>query len=524
MMKRTNIFKARRLNQIHSLPVIHNYRNKSNNNSINNISSTTNASMVRHSINNSTSISNRSLLIFKKIKKIKLNDKYNSQRSINNNEINPSNTKKRTIEILNNADKIVRERLKFNGLGKPILKRDSLMTSKEICYKNYSIKLLKESRINLNEKEFIYNKALKDFSDQYEKDHKKFVNFVEDIKNKIRNEEDSIIDFRQIREKKENLYEKERLLNKKLYENLERKIRELYILKGYGSFFHRIIEKKFIYDGIPEIKAREKNHEIIADIMINIYEYEDKYNELPKELGNIDSFMKKYMLLEDNILSNISDKEIADKEKNNIQKNSKYELEQLQLSKTEYESDLNYLKNEIKNVKIEMKNYKIHEDENFDNYLNYIIELGKEIETNGEIPIITDKKYLTDLILYSKNILKILGKIENKINTNILTIENILNYGKIEDINLMKKLILNQKNKNKREKQLKIKEKQDEMKVLKNKQIIERAKKIVLSGRKIIFDYPSHNNKYNIKKVIKKENDDNDLDLEYCNSDENNKI
>ena len=79
----------------------------------------------------------------------------------------------------------------------------------------------------------------------------------------------------------------------------------------------------------------------------------------------------------------------------------------------------------------------------------------------------------------------------------------------------MKKLILNQKNKNKREKQLKIKEKQDEMKVLKNKQIIERAKKIVLSGRKIIFDYPSHNNKYNIKKVIKKENDDNDLDLEF---------
>ncbi len=43
-------------------------------------------------------------------------------------------------------------------------------------------------------------------------------------------------------------------------------------------------------------------------------------------------------------------KEAIDKDKEKIITNNKSKLEQLQLSKEEYESDLNYIKNEIKNV------------------------------------------------------------------------------------------------------------------------------------------------------------------------------
>ena len=59
------------------------------------------------------------------------------------------------------------------------------------------------------------------------------------------------------------------------------------------------MEKKFIYNDTPEIKARERNYELIADLIINIYETKDKYIELPKEIDNIDLFIKKYLKIED---------------------------------------------------------------------------------------------------------------------------------------------------------------------------------------------------------------------------------
>ena len=189
--------------------------------------------------------------------------------------------------------------------------------------------------------------------------------------------------------------------------------------------------------------------------MIDIYENKDKNNQLLKELDNTSLFMKKYTLLEDEILSYITMKEAIDKEKEKIVTNNKSELEQLESSKEEYESDLNYIKNEIKNVKIEMKNYKIHDYEDFEKYMSYIVDLGKELGTNSDIPKNIDKRYLTDLVFYSKKTLQKLGDMEEIINNNILNIENILKFGDKKDVELMEKIILQKKNINKREKQKK---------------------------------------------------------------------
>ena len=421
----------------------------------------------------------------------------------------------------------MKERLKFHGLGwsggRGLLKSVALKASKEISYKNYSINLLKQKRIEINEKEFIKNKALNDFSDQFEIDHKIFVNFVEEVKAKHRKDEETFFNLRQIREQKENLYEKEKLLNKKLHENLERKIREVYLAKKYGSFFHKILEKKFIYNDTPEIIAREKNYELIADLIINIYETKDKYIELPKEIDNIDLFIKKYLKIEDKILSNISDKENIDNETEKLKNNYKTELERLKISKIAYESDLNYLKNEIKNVKMEMKNYKIHEDDYYEKYYQYIVELGKEIGTKEEIPKIIDKRHLTYLVLFSKKTLEILKRMENSINTNILKIETVLNSGDEENSKIMEKIILQQKNINKRQKQLEINKMQEEMKIFKNLQIFERANKMIVKGRKIIFDYPIGKNKNKNEKIIKNDEDDDEhYEYQYLDSDKDN--
>lgn len=518
MMKRTNI---RKLSKNNSLPIIRNYVSKRNKEvNFNNISTTTNPSIVKSNANNSTSMSNRSIIL---LRKIRLNEKFNSQRLINKSEINSSNTNKNTIKLLKNADKIMKERMKFNGLGVPggkkLLKSVAMRISKEVCYKNYTISLLKERRTNLNLKEYLINKSLQEYSDELEIDNKNFMNFIEEAKNRYRKEEDALIESRQLREKEENLFVKETLLNKKLYETLERKIRELYQLKRYGSFIHKILDKQFIYDDTPEIKARDKNYEFITDFIINMYENKEKYNDLPIELGNIDVFMKKYLQLENNILSKISNKEILEKEIRQKEKYFKYELEQLKLSKAEYESDLKFLENEIKIVKMEMKNYKIQNDENFDNYLHYIVELGKEIGTNVETPKIIDKKYIIDLATFSKKTLVVLGNMEDIINTNILKIENVLNYGLKEDIELMKKFILMRKSFNKREKQLKIIEMQEEIKRLEHLRIYDRAKKLVIKGRNIILDYPIGKYKNKVKKIVKNKNKDNNFEYNYSDTD-----
>ena len=199
--------------------------------------------------------------------------------------------------------------------------------------------------------------------------------------------------------------------------------------------------------------------------------------------------MKKYNQIEDKLLSSILDKDIGLKENENYQNYYKNEIETLKIVVSNYKNDLNYIKNEFNKDKFTLKDYKICVDDIFDNYMKYIIELGKEIETNINKNKIMKNKNISDFVLFSKNILKLLGNIED----------------------IMIKIILNQRNKYKKERKLKIKEKIEKMKEVKYLQMIKKAKKIVLTGRKTILDNPINNNNYNIKKIIKNENHDNDL-------------
>ena len=86
----------------------------------------------------------------------------------------------------------------------------------------------------------------------------------------------------------------------------------------------------------------------------------------------------------------------------------------------------------------------------------------------------------------------------------------------------MLKLILNQKNINKREKQLLFKQKEEEMKMKQKWKIIQRDKKFILKGKKVIYDYPIINkHKFNVKPIQEIRNDNNThVQYEYSFSDE----
>ena len=513
----------------HILPRNNSFVSNTSELSINNVSATTNASRVKRIPNILPKlITPKNNYI---IKNIKINNNFKRSSSVTSlsNVYSPSTmstkSSKRTMGLLDSAEQIMRERLKNHGVvlagGKFLLKSIALRISKEVSQRNYTINLLKEKRTQINEKERIINQALKEFSEQYESDHKKFIDFVEEEKRKQKLEEETMNNIKERREKKEESLNEEGLRKKRLDEMLERKIKEIYVLKSYGSFFNKVFDKYFAYDECPKIDNREKNYEKIANKIIEIYEKKDRYERLPKELDDEELLMKKYLLLEDKIMNGLANKEILDKE---ILKQKKYfekELEQLKYSLNDYESDFNYLKSEKNNVNIEMKNFKIHEDDSLDNILEMILELGKEIGTTWPIPVSKDKKNLGDFVLYAKKTIDTLKNKEVVINKGITEIENALLYGNKMEKSLMEKSILEQKKINKRDNQLKAKQYLEELKNQKNLKAIERAQKMVVTGRKAV-NYSIFKNKKRIKKVIHKGKDADYGYIYYSTEDEDN--
>ena len=519
-------FNLRVINKVRSLPNIHTSK-INNDNSINNISSTTNASVIKNTPNNSILIPSQTKK-YRLLKKIKLNNNINkSMININNTKdlfYSTKNIKQKTIQILENADNILKERTKFHALAykdKNIkMKKVYLNLSKDISHKNFSINLLKENITKINEIECVFNRAIKEFDEQYEQDHKNFIDFVEQTKDKQKKEEDIIIQLKEINEQKEKNIEEEININKKLEITLEKKLKEFYVVKGYGAFFHRLIAKPFAYRATPTLSTRVNTFEKIADSLINIYETKDKYRKLPKELEDDDIFFKKYKLIEDSLFYYLKYKENIDKQ---IEDNKNYyenELKELRLSLNVYQKDLNCLKNEEKNINKYLSQYIINDDNNNECYLKDIFELGKELEPNIQISILNDNFSLNDFFAYIKIIKESLNNLEKTISKNISEIEKVFELGEKEDKLLINEIILNQRNINKLEYKLSYKQFKERMKYLKDLKIAEKSKKIIIKGRKIIFDYPIKKKNQIKKIIIPKNNEEIGLDYSYTDEDE----
>ena len=129
---------------------------------------------------------------------------------------------------------------------------------------------------------------------------------------------------------------------------------------------------------------------------------------------------------------------------------------------------------------------------------------------------------MTEFVSYSKSILDVLSKTEDKINEMISSIEKVINSGNKNDKELMLKLILNKKNINKREKQLLFQRLEEELKLKEKLKIIERGKKLIMKRKKVAYDYPTNKKfKYHIKKIQEIKNDDNiSIHYEYSFSEE----
>ena len=469
--------------------------------SLNNNSSTTNASAVRKqprflpklkTPRSNHIIKNVNFDFFVKKKNLGINYYV---------EPSPSSrlSNKEQDNLISNADHILRERT--NKIGSIISnskrnhRRVALGIAKGISQKNYTINLLKEQRTKINEKEILIEQAVKDFSEQYENDYRRFIEFVANEKRRQQLDDEIVNSIKEKMEQKKQNLDEEILMNKRLEETLDRKIREIFTLKSQGSFLNNVFNKTFSFDEIEEGDPHRRNIERLANDIINIYETKNKFETLPKELNDVQGLAKSYVIYEDKILMALRDKDIAIKEIERQRKRYEKELEQIKLSLLDYENDFKNLKKEKNIVITEMKNFKLSQNEILEMILTCTIELGKDIGTDFPIPNSMENENLIDFQLYAKKTLDVLKNQEALINNLICEIDNTIEYGNIDEKILMDKCIGDQKKVNKKEKQLKMKLMQEELKYQKNQKALKRMNKVVVGGRKVpmIFNLKNFN-------------------------------
>ena len=503
-------------NKLNSLPNIRSNSTKNNtseisfNNNINNsVSITTKASLPK---NNSSTflISNK----VKKLRKIKLN---NSLGSIAENQFYypHTNVNKDTVKILEKADEVMKMRNNSNLYimegGKNFSKKFCIGQGKEISKKNYSINLLRQKRTEVNLKSFLMDQAVKNFNTQFEKDYRDFNIFIS-IK-----EEDVLGKVIKIREKTESILKQEQSLHESLSDLLVKRVKAFFNLKKFGSFFHKLIDTPFLYNQVPDKNSETIDFEDISNAIIDIYETEEKYLELPEELNDGDLFMNKYVQLEDMVLYMIRMKRSLENEirKDIILYNK--ELEQIQQVKNQYERDLGFFKDEKFLVNLELKKSSIYTYSNFDDFLEFICDLGINVGVEGNPPVKNGEDF-DEFILFGKKTLQILEGMELEINKYIKKKKKIEMKEEKNKESIMKDIILRQKNINKMDFKLSFKQLQEKIKLQKDLKTIEKGRKLVLKGR-LVYNYPNIKHIKKIKKVIIKEENDED-ELHYSETEE----
>ena len=424
---------------------------------------------------------------------------------------------KESIKIMNNADKILKDRENNHIMMNHLVKSVFIKKSNELNLENYKIKLLIKKRNEINDKLINIKNTIKTSEKIYEKDYKRFIDFVES-NNESQKEQELILNkIKKITYETENEYNKENTKNKKLQNDVENIIKQILVLKNYGSFIHKVFKSDFLLDKIPKVEG--KNYIKISDNIIELFEKEEKKNENNEEnfnkiLESENLLMEQFNEYEEDLVNMIDEKENLNSEIINIKFGEKDKIIKLKNKKEELNNRLQSLIDDKNKLIKTMKEY--ISPEYMDTILNYILELAELLDLNISKVLYKEKtseKYIS-IVTQISDVIK---QKEIIINENIEQIENIINSKNEEDKLLIEEIISERKKAIKKQKLDEIIKQKNEALKIKNMKAIERAQRIVIKGRKVL-DYPIIKTKKRKKLVIAESNED---DYIYYSSDEN---
>ena len=166
-----------------------------------------------------------------------------------------------------------------------------------------------------------------------------------------------------------------------------------------------------------------------------------------------------------------------------------------------------------------MKEFQMNNNDETEEYLHYIIDLGNEIGIENHKNTSNKSDNITEYLYYCKDTLSTLEKKEILINEYIKEIENIIKYGDENDRVIIEKLLFERKKLIKKEKQLMLKKQQDDYDRKKKLRAVERAKRIVIRGRKCFENVALWKNKKKDTSVDENISDDDNQYLYYSDED-----
>ena len=500
---------------------------------MNNRSLTTNESATAFtSPFNTIAIStNRQKLISKKpFLKSKSNKKYSSLNIFTgfNNKNNKFNTiflpkinsSAQKVELINNADQILKDRKKhFMGRTLKQTKSSILEKSKEICLNNFLITQLREKRDEINNKQIKIFSQLSLSEKRFEIDYKNFIDFVEGMNKKEKEEERNLNNLKNISKNVELDLMAEISVNKNIESKIETIIKQIFVLQTYGSFLHKVFYRPFALDELNHINMKGKKFIFLSNKILSLFDESLKnYEENRDIISDVEQLMDKFTYFEEKIVNIIKEKEELEEEIQETNNNYRYLLDQLKEKINDNEKEFIKIKKEkreLNNIMNDYLSFDINKSNNIENYLGYVNELGKNVGINlNKMPKGTKTNQILECSFVCEQIIGLLGEKERLINENINNIEDIINNGDEKDKELIENLIYERKKYNKKEKQMfllnlqKIEENKKKLKA------VEKAKKVVVRGRKVFPDRPVFKNKNRKIKIIKSDKYE---DFEYIN-------
>ena len=463
--------------------------------------------------------------------KSKSNSKYSSQnfyygKTETNNMFNRNDvflpyltSRNQTSFLINNADKILKER-KRNYMGRALKQTKSsiINKSKEVCLNNYLITQLRDKRTEINDKQAEILSKLNNSEKRFEIDYKNFIDFVEKINKKEKSEEEYLNNLKNKSKNIETNYLEQKALNKNLESKAESLIKQIVILQAYGSFLHKVFYKPFIFDELKSTNMKGKKFLSLSDKIIALYEESQskgKFEDIKDIISDDELLMDKYIYYENKVVKILKEKEILEQELTSTENYYKSTLDHLIYRKEDCEKELkkyNKDRKEILNIMRDYNKIDVNNVGEAEEYLKHIIELGTEMGI--DMKKIKNKNNNTNQIIEStqmcKETLYLLEEKEKSLNENIKFIENVINSGDIDDKKLIEGLIYERKKFIKKQKQAMQKELQEKEERNKELRTAEKARKIVIKGRKVFPDMPIIKNRKKIKsdKNIEEENNE----------------
>ncbi len=284
---------------------------------------------------------------------------------------------------------------------------------RETYKKNILIGTLKKKREELKNNERSIQLSFRERQNEIDNYFNSFAVIEDEYKTIKRNEERILNYYRVVYLRTRSEYMKEVVNNKRLRDTIEKTIRDIYKVKEYYDFIHKVFNISSPMSKINEDLFYANKFDILCEKFVNCFDEKELKNEdMKKEkyLEDINIFIQNLDSTQDNIMQLLKEQEIIVNKIYKIKHENNSKIRNLLLKISDYKNDENELITLRNNYNNEIINtIKVNVDEYMNDVLKYIIDFAKITD----VPT-SNTPELESMPIYVKYCKDILASLRNK--------------------------------------------------------------------------------------------------------------